>query len=431
MTRLLSIIKLKPSTIMFLVMGCLVGALFFKAVAKDPGYVLLAHGRHTFETSLLMGIVCFILLGLVMYWIWLFLRWVFDPQRGQRTANKRTTKGLIALAEGDWQNAEKNLAKAARTNDVPLINYLTAAQAAHEQNKEDDRDQYLRLAHETTPGADAAVSLTKARLQFEGDEWEECLATLMHLSKSTNSPSYPYVVKMLSKVYVELQDWDSLRELLPTLKKRKVVSANEFSELALLCYQGGLTRSVNGDSDEEKLQSLKQAWNQIPKKFHKEPALVKSYAEALMAANAGEDAERAVTDLLRKNWDDSLVTVYGNVVGGDTEKQLLWCENWLKERPSNSMLLLTMGRLCLQTKQWERARGYFEASLRSRKSAQAYGELGRLLSHLGEHQASNENFQLGLAMIAERLPDLPMPEPTEKQEVESSSDEAPAQSESA
>ena len=104
---------------------------------------------------------------------------------------------------------------------------------------------------------------------------EECLATLMHLSKSTKSPSYPYVIKMLSKVYVELQDWDSLRELLPTLKKRKVVSATEFSELALLCYQGGLTRSVSGDSDAEKQQNLKQAWNQIPKKFHKEPALVK------------------------------------------------------------------------------------------------------------------------------------------------------------
>ena len=410
MIRLLNLIKLKPSTIMFLVMGSLVGALFFKAVAKDPGYVLLAHGRHTFETSLLMGIVCFILFGLLLYWLWLFLRWVFDPHRGQRTANKRTTRGLIALAEGDWSNAEKDLAKAARTNEVPLINYLTAAQAAHEQNKEDERDKYLRQAHESTPGADAAVSLTKARLQYEGDEWEECLATLMHLSKSTKSPSYPYVVKLLSKVYVKLQDWESLRELLPVLKKRKVVSTDEYTELALLSYQGKLTRAVSGDNDEQKQQSLKQAWRQIPKKFHNEPALVKSYAEALMAVNAGEDADRAITDLLRKNWDDGLVLVYGNVLGGDTEKQLLWCENWLKERPSNPMLLLTMGRLCLQTEQWERARSYFEASLRSRKSAQAYGELGRLLSHLGDHQASNENFQMGLAMIAERLPDLPMPD---------------------
>lgn len=409
MKGLLNVIKLKPSTIMFLVMGSLVGALFFKAVAKDPGYVLLAHGRHTIETSLLMGILFFIFLCCFLYWLWIFVRWVFDPHRGQRTSNKRTTKGLISLAEGDWSSAEKMLSKAAKGNEVPLINYLTAAQAAHEQNKEDERDLYLRLAHESTPGADSAVSLTKARLQYQSGQWEECLATLVKLSKTPKSPSYPYVIKMLSKVYVELHDWESLRLLLPDLKKHKVVTPKEFSELALLCYQGQLTRAVRGATDDEKRESLKQAWHQIPKKFHNEPGLVKTYAEALMQVQAGVDAERVITDLLRKNWDDDLVQVYGNVTQGDTEKQLLWCENWIKERPSNPMLLLTMGRLSLQTQQWERARGYFEASLRSRKSAQAYGELGRLLSHMGEHEASNENFQMGLALIAERLPDLPMP----------------------
>lgn len=410
MIRFLNFIKLKPSTIMFLVMGTLVGGLFFKAVAKDPGYVLLAHGRHTIETSLLVGILFFIFLMFLLYWIWLFVRWVFDPYRGQRTANKRTTKGLISLAEGDWAGAEKMLAKAAKGNEVPLINYLTAAQAAHEQNREDERDMYLRLAHESTAGADVAVSLTKARLQYQSGQWEECLATLRKLAGEPKSPSYPYVIKMLSRVYAELKDWEQLRELMPALKKHKVVSKEEFNALALLVYQGQLARAVRGTSDEEKRQNLKQAWHQIPKKFHNEPALVKSYAEALMGANAGVDAERVITDVLRKNWDDSLVQVYGNVTNGDTEKQLLWCENWLKERPSNPMLLLTMGRLSLQTKQWEKARGYFEASLRSRKSAQAYGELGRLLSHMGEPEASNEYFQAGLALIAERLPDLPMPD---------------------
>ena len=43
------------------------------------------------------------------------------------------------------------------------------------------------------------------------------------------------------------------------------------------------------------------------------------------------------------------------------------------------------------------------------RDTQGFGELGRLLSHLGEHEASNENFQAGLALISQRLPDLPMP----------------------
>ncbi len=415
MIRFLKIIKLKPSTIMFLVMGSLVGALFFKAVARDPGYVLLAHGRHTIETSLLVGILFFILFGCLIYWVWSFLRWLLDPQRGQRQANRRTTKGLIALAHGDWSNAEKLLAKAASGNEVSLINYLSAAQAAHEQGRIDARDHYLKLANKETKGVDDAVSLTKARLQFQSSEWEECLATLMKLSKESNSPSYPYVIKMLAQVYQELEDWDSLRELLGSLKKHAVVNEEEFGRLARLCYEGKLRRACKGETDEEKRASLEEAWQQVPKKFHNEPSLVKVYAHSLMTIGAGEEAERVVTDLLRKNWDDSLVQLYGNILGGDAEKQLLWCENWLKERPNNPQLLLAMGRLSLQLQQWQQARDYFEASLRSRKSAQAYGELGRLLSHLGNHQASNENFQMGLAMIAERLPDLPMPYPTSDQ----------------
>jgi len=406
--RLIRLFALKPSTVMFLVMGSLVGALFFKAVARDPGYVLLAHGRHTIETSLLVGLLAMVLFFLFLYWLWRFLRWALDPLRGQRKANSRTIRGLIAFAEGDWHNAEKLMAKGAAGNDIALINYLTAAQAAHEQGEEDRRDDYLRLAHQTAKGIDIAVGLTKARLQFQSEQWEECLATLMVLKKNAKTPSYPYVIKMLSQVYVQVQDWDSLLELLPELKKRKVVSADELHDLERRSYEGKLKQAQRG-SGEDRLRNLQQVWQKTPRKLHHELALIQAYSEALINLNAGEEAEKILTDALRKNWDDNLARLYGIIKGADVAKQLLWAENWLKERPNNAMLLLTLGRLSLQLQQWEQARSYFEASIRSRRSAEAHGELGRLLSHLGEHEASNENFQAGLALISQRLPDLPMP----------------------
>lgn len=408
MIRLIRLFALKPSTVMFLVMGSLVGALFFKAVARDPGYVLLAHGRHTIETSLLVGLLAMVLFFLFLYWLWRFLRWALDPLRGQRKANSRTIRGLIAFAEGDWHNAEKLMAKGAAGNDIALINYLTAAQAAHEQGEEDRRDDYLRLAHQTAKGIDIAVGLTKARLQFQSEQWEECLATLMVLKKNAKTPSYPYVIKMLSQVYVQVQDWDSLLELLPELKKRKVVGADELHDLERRSYEGKLKQAQRG-SGEDRLHNLQQVWQKTPRKLHHELALIQAYSEALINLNAGEEAEKILTDALRKNWDDNLARLYGIVKGADVAKQLLWAENWLKERPNNAMLLLTLGRLSLQLQQWEQARSYFEASIRSRRSAEAHGELGRLLSHLGEHEASNENFQAGLALISQRLPDLPMP----------------------
>ncbi|HEX4940621.1 MAG TPA: heme biosynthesis HemY N-terminal domain-containing protein, partial [Candidatus Kapabacteria bacterium] len=318
-------------------------------------------------------------------------------------------KGLIAFAEGDWSNAERLMAKGATGNEVALINYLTAAQAAHEQGQEDRRDDYLRLAHQSTKGVETAIALTKARLQFRSEQWEESLATLMVLKQNEKLPSYPTVIKMLAQVYIKLEDWDSLLQLLPELHKRKVVEPDEHNELSRRCHVGKLKQSLRG-SEEDRLHNLRQAWEQVPRKLHHDPALLQTYVEALIQLNAGDEAERLITDALRKDWDDNLARLYGTVRGGDVAKQLQWAENWLRERPNNAMLLLTLGRLSLQLQQWEQARQYFEASLRARKSAEAHGELGRLLSHLGEHQASNDNFQQGLAMISQRLPDLPMPE---------------------
>ncbi len=408
MMPLIRLLALKPSTIMFLVMGTLLGALYFKAVAKDPGYVLLAQGKYTIETSLMVGLLALILFFLVLYWLWRFLRWALDPLSGQRKASTRTIRGLIAFAEGDWHNAEKLMAKGASGNDSALINYLTAAQAAHEQGEEDRRDDYLRLAHQSVKGIDIAVGLTKARLQYQSEQWEECLATLMRLKKNEKLPSYPTVIKMLSQVYVQLQDWDSLLNLLPDLKKRKVLEQDDFITLEHRCYEGKLKQAQRG-SGEDRLQNVQNVWHKIPRKQHHDIPLVLAYAEALINLNAGEEAEKLLTDALRKNWDDNLARLYGTIKGGDVEKQLLWAENWLKERPNNAMLLLTLGRLCLQLQRWNEARSYFEASIRSRRTAEGHGELGRLLSHLGDHQASNENFQAGLALISQRLPDLPMP----------------------
>lgn len=409
MIRLLRLLALKPSTVMFLIMGTLVAALYFKAVAKDPGYVLLAHGRHTIETSLMVGLLGMFLSFLLIYWLWRFLHWALDPLRGQRKASGKTIRGLIAYAEGDWNNAEKLLAKGATGDRIALVNYITAAHAAHEQGSADRRDDYLRLAHQNIKGVDVAVGLTKARLQYRGGQWEECLATLMRLQQQSKKlPSYPTVIKMLAEVHEQLQDWDSLLQLLPELKKRKVLTPEGLATLELRCYEGKLRQALRGHSAGRLLQ-VQQAWQQVPRKLHQETLLIKAYAEALGSLNAGEEAERVLTDALRKHWDDDLARLYGIVKGGDVEKQLLWAEGWLQERPNNAMLLLALGRLCLQLQRWEKARSYFEASIRSRKTAEAHGELGRLLGHLGEHQASNENFQAGLALISEKLPELPMP----------------------
>lgn len=409
MSSLIRFILLRPSTVIFLVLGVALVMWAVSILGEDPGYLLLHFSSITVESSLIVAVVSIVLFIGVLFVCYRTAEWLFDGKRGQRKASKKTTKGLVALAEGNWTNAEKLLKKSAKKNETPLVNYITAAQAAHEQGEDDRRDEYLRQAHESTKGVDVAIGLTKARLQFESGQWEQCLATLMMLKDNERSPSYGYVIKMMAEVYVELNDWEHLVEILGDLKKRKVFTQDEYLEISLQGYQGLLKRAVRGIDQTVELNQLRQAWARIPKKMQKTSVLLKEYCGCLVTLNADVDAEKTILSYLQKNWDDSLVALYGTVNGADAEQQLINAENWLKERPNNAMLLLTLGRLSLLNRKWDKARGYFETSLRSRQNAAAFGELGRLLSHLGEHESSNECFQKGLAMISERLPDLPMP----------------------
>ncbi|MNG33182.1 hypothetical protein D3C84_1193740 [compost metagenome] len=79
-------------------------------------------------------------------------------------------------------------------------------------------------------------------------------------------------------------------------------------------------------------------------------------------------------------------------------------ESWLKPRPDDAQLLLTLGRLCLNNKLWGKAREYLEASLRSQRSAETCAELARLLAHMGEVERSNQLFQEGVGLIAAPVP---------------------------
>ncbi|PIE40588.1 MAG: heme biosynthesis protein HemY [Gammaproteobacteria bacterium] len=410
MKNVLKAFVFKPSTIVFLIFGVALIALFVLRHSSSPGYFLLALGEYTVETSFLVAAFLLFVFVLIVFWLLRLLEWLFDKNRGRNSARKKTTKGLIAYAEGNWPAAEKILAKSAARHDVPLINYITAAKAAHEQGHDDQRDDYLRLAHESTKGVDSAIGLAKARLQYDSQQWEQCLATLMMLKKEPKSPGYPNVLKMLAEVYVQLEDWENLRQVLPEIKKRKLLTKEQYLELAQQCYLGLIATGARSSYEMTPLQQVKQAWAEVPRGARHTPELVHAYCSRLVELDAGEEAEQVLVSFLKKHWDEQLVRLYGIVNGEDSEKQLLLAETWLKERPNDAILLLTLGRLSLKRHNWDSAQSYFRSSLSSRKTAEAFGELGRLTARMGQYEESSDYFQQGLAMISQGLPELPLPE---------------------
>lgn len=382
-----------------------------RMVIHDSGYILIAYDRFSLEGSVWSFLlVAILLMAGYKITVWSFrllagsisLAYPMTQKSKRRRAQRQSAKGLIQFANGHWKAAQKLLSHAAESGQAPLLNYLAAARAAHENGDYDACSDYLRKADASAPGADIAIGITQAELLLARGRLEQALATLKRLRK--RSPRHAYVNKLLKQVYLRLHDWQALVELLPTLRKLKVISNDELDSLnqqackALFeqAYQQG-----KGQPDiEQRIRPAEAIWQKLSKAQKKEDYLFYDFVSCLTRLGAEKRAEALIRRHLSDLYSERIIRLYGQIKGEDKERQLLSAEKLLDERPNDAELLLTLGRLCINNQLWEKAREYLNASLRLRKHADTYNELGQLLAQLGEHEKSTGFFRQGLSMTA-------------------------------
>lgn len=395
------------------------GAWVGEKMIQDSGYVLIAYNQTTIETSLWVLLLSVVILFILGHWLVnLITRTrfptarlkVWTEHRNQRISRRKTLKGLTALSMGNWAQAQKQLAQAAERSDLPLVNYLAAARAAHEQNNEKAADELLQKARLSSPEAEVTVAISQAEIQLSRGQLEPCLATLLKLRSM--APKNTYVMKLLKDVYIRLNDWKALTDLLPQLKKNQALKADEFEQLSQQGYQQLLQHAVDSmpveTSDEDRLTALGKVWTAIPQD-NRNADLVQRYTELLVSLGAESRAEQNLKDLIKRNWDEALVNLYGRVNGKDAKKQLDVARGWQKNQPESAALNLTLGRLSLRNQYWGQALKYFEKSLELNPSSEALAELARLLRHLGEGDRAQNLLQQNLGLVSASLPELPMP----------------------
>lgn len=396
--------------------GCF---LLANAMVNDSGYVLIAYDNMSFESSLwatlllLMVILlsAWIAIGLVRFFIGASTTiYPWSQSAKQKRAQRLSVRGLAEFSHGHWKKAERLLALAAESGETPLINYLAAARAAHEGGNNAACAEYLRRADHKAPGADIAVGITQAQLQLSGGQLEQALATLKHLHKK--NPDHAFILKLLKQAYIRLHDWQSLALLLPVLKKQKVLDDAQLTALESQAYgalfEQAYRQGRSQTQPENKAASANAVWRRLSKQQQRESGMLFRYTQTLTLLGMEEKAERLLRDKLVKYYTVPLISLYGKIKGADTTKQLLTAEALLDERPNDSHLLLALGRLAMRNELWGKAREYFEASLRLKKSVDVYNELGRLLAYLNDYEKSSYYFREGLNIATDSVVQMPL-----------------------
>jgi HemY protein len=379
----------------------LIAAALAAAIAYDPGYVLIAFGPYTLETTVWVGVALVLLILVAMYTIILLLhrsvrqgsmigRW--RAGWNERRGRQLTQRGLLAYVDSHFERSRVMLERGAPRAESPVVNYLLAARAASAQGEDKLCELYLLRAQRSGED-DLAVALTRAEFQLRAGRPQEALATLAPLQQ--NAAKHPQVLKLSQESYTALRDWSHVLQLLPQLRRHKVLTREQVAALELRATVA-LFEELRAQCQ---LENLRLRWQQLPRALERNDAIVAQYTGALAELGAGPEAEQILRQHLKREWSEPLVALYGSVVGSDAARQLAQAEQWLQQHAGSAALQLCLGRLAVRNELWGKARDYFEASLNLAEDPQACAELGQLLARLGQHERSSQYYARGLASV--------------------------------
>jgi len=374
----------------------------------DPGYVLIGIGKYSVETSLLVLLVVLAVTYValrILAGFWHVPARVNDweHRHHDRRLHSLFDEAIVELTEGRVERAERRLARLLKSTQAPVQAYLSAARAASQLGYDDRRDQYLKLARQRHPTAQIAIAFTQAELQLSKSQLDQAQTTLTRLQ--TLAPRSEQTLRLLMKLYLQQQDWQRLRDLLPTLRRSKLLSGNQWQQLAVKVYR----EQVVGLASVNDVDSLKTGWKQLPQAVQQDEDLLTIYIEQLMRLGAHKQVEQLLVTQIKRGWNQRLVYLFGDLQAADTTNQQDRAERWLEQHQEDPVLLLTLGKISLRSQLWGKARSYLEASIKQQATPEAYRLLGSLLERMEEVDEASECYRKGIDLIGQGMSETALP----------------------
>lgn len=252
---------------------------------EDPGYVLINYSGYVIETSLLIIIAFAVVASIAIYLAAFFLKPIWLQFKGTALSPKQErhqltlTKGMLALSDGDWVFAEKQLNRMPKNTPATLIALLGSARAAFELGKDDRAQQYLEqaLKFDKKNGVKHRhhILLAQAQLAVSKTDYVAAMRSLNKIAASDHNKAY---WKMKARVLLHTQQWHQLYALMPKIRQDTLFSDTELLELEVTCF-GALMH-------DQPLETIEEFWKTIPSKRRLLSPLARTKFNAL--ANIGE-----------------------------------------------------------------------------------------------------------------------------------------------
>lgn len=372
-------------------------------LAGNKGYVLIAVGEYTIEMTVISAaILAFVLYGALLVLERVAVRllgikgstrlWLGNRRR--RKAREQTLAGTLALAEGQFRQAETLMRKSAPDSEQAMLNYLSAAEAAQAQGEDARRDEYLEQAAAQHPRAPLAVNLIRARLLLRQQQYAEAEVLLEKLNQA--HPQHAVIQQLLKECYQALGHWTPLLALLPQLQKRKQLSGEEQRQLQQQIYPALFEEQARSGG----ASGVQTLWRELPKSLKQDPALQAAAATALIRLGEEAQALDLLQEGLKRHVEPALLAVVP-LLRQPAPRLLAQLQKWEQQTPQASApLLQAIGSLLLRQRDFDAAQAYLERALALEPDATTYRALAELMEQLRLFEKATTYYRLSLAATA-------------------------------
>lgn len=358
----------------------------------NAGNVVFFYPPYRIDLSLNLFIALTILLFVVLFLVLGALRAAqrmprrvaaYRREKREREGNQALRDALKTLFEGRFGHAEKAAARAAECPDNAGVSALIAARAAHRLNQPERRDEWLGRIQEDS-ALRVARLMTATELAIEAHEQDAALKGADELNAS--GTRHIHALRLALKANQRAKNWPEVLRLVQLLDKRNALHPALSRRLRELAYEDLLSAQAHD------AESIRRQWESVPATDRVHPFVAVRAAAAFCTAGLDEEARNIVEKALAVEWDGRLVRAYGKCAAAEGSPALLaqieHCEEWLRSRPADAELALTLGTLCLRQKLWGKAQRHLEHALSSADDPEtvryAHLELAQL------HEALNQ-----------------------------------------
>jgi HemY protein len=306
-----------------------------------------------------------------------------DRQRSR--LRQSLNDALLAFFQGRYASAEKSAAAALTGDETKGVAAIIAARSAHELGRFSERELFLDHAKGPEPGLDQARLTTLADLLVSQGRHEEALAVLKDLSARDSRNLRLLRLKLQAEQ--AMRNWDEVLATVGALVKLGGLAANEAAAARRAAHLGNLNRKAQDSA------ALAAYWKQMPAEMRIDSPVAATAARYHLALGGNAEATSIIEQALEREWNPSLVALYGDAAGADALPQIERAEKWLRLHARDPALLLALGKLCMRQGLWGKAQSYIEASLALEPTHDGHMTLASLMEQIGKPQEAVAHFR--------------------------------------